>query len=110
MTFQEYQAQAKRTAGEPPYTDMDLAVAGLGIAGEAGEVADYLKKVLSHGHPLDRAKLIHELGDVQWYIAQICTLLGIDLEQVPWANLEKLKTRYPDGFDPNRSQNRPNER
>jgi NTP pyrophosphatase (non-canonical NTP hydrolase) len=67
MTGDEYQTLAHRTAATAGYTVMQaLAVAGLGIAGEAGEVADLIKKEIGHGHPVDRQKILGELGDVLW--------------------------------------------
>ena len=83
-----------------------LAMGGLGLAGEAWEVVDLLKKHLFHGHPLDTEKLTRELGDVLWYVAELSTALGVKLSIVAQRNLEKLAARYPDGFDPARSQNR----
>lgn len=68
MTGNEYQAQAMRTAGE--HTGMDLLINGvMGLAGEAGECVDLVKKVLFQEHDLDRQRLAEELGDVAWYLA-----------------------------------------
>ena len=78
----------------------------LGIAGEAGEVADIIKKHVGHGHELDRTKLTKELGDVLWYVAALAHDIGVDLSTVARENVEKLKTRYPDGFSQERSRNR----
>lgn len=109
MDFQEYQAAAMRTAGRGGSLETTLANAGLGIAGEAGEVADLIKKVVFHGHPLDgvvRAKLTKEAGDVLWYLALLAETLGVPLERIAELNIEKLRARYPEGFDPARSQHR----
>lgn len=70
----------------------------LGLAGEAGEVADLLKKSLFHGHQVDPATLRKELGDVLWYIAALATMSGLTLEEIAAANIEKLRRRYPQGF------------
>jgi NTP pyrophosphatase (non-canonical NTP hydrolase) len=83
-----------------------LAVAGLGIGGEAGEVADMLKKHIGHGHDLEVDKLGKELGDVLWYIQEIGHIIGYPLEQIARDNIEKLKKRYPGGFDEEKSINR----
>lgn len=96
--FDEYQAERKRTAGERRNRTTDLSVAGLGIAGEAGEVADLIKKHIGHDHELDVAKITDELGDVLWYVARLADLLGVKLSEVARANSEKLDKRYPDGF------------
>lgn len=103
MTGNEYQAQAMRTA-KPECRS--LANAGLGLAGEAGEVADEIKKHLFHKHPLNREKLIKEAGDVAWYLALLCEILNTTLDEVFKTNVDKLLERYPDGFDPERSRNR----
>ena len=106
-TLNCYQTDASRTlAASRKLDNITLAMGGLGMAGETGEVVDLIKKVVAHGHELDQQKLIEELGDVLWYIAALCTLMGVPLEEVAFANIAKLKRRYPNGFDPNRSMNR----
>ena len=84
----------------------EASVAGLGIASEAGEVADLLKKHLGHGHELDREKLKKELGDVLWYVARIAQHFGMGLEDVARANVAKLRQRYPSGFSTEASKRR----
>ena len=84
----------------------EASVSGLGIAGEAGEVADLLKKHLGHGHELDREKLKKELGDVLWYVTRIAQHFGMGLEDVARANVAKLRQRYPSGFSTEASKSR----
>lgn len=103
MTGNEYQRLAMRTATSKC---RDMANAALGLTGEAGEVADEIKKFLFHGHPLNPEKVVKELGDVLWYVALMADLLNVSLDFVMEHNIEKLKRRYPDGFDPVRSINR----
>lgn len=103
MTINEYQALAMRTAEEKGRTWGNV---GLGIAGEAGEVADIVKKHLYQGHPLDHDKLLEEAGDVAWYLALAATVAGVTLESVLVANIAKLTGRYPDGFEPEKSIHR----
>ena len=86
-----------------------LTVFSLGVTGEAGEVADIVKKVVGHGHPLDRAALVKELGDVLWYVAAIAHVLGSDLDEVAAANIAKLRKRFPDGFTSAASRTRVDE-
>lgn len=104
--FQEYQHAVARTAA--PYDDTIKAksVFGLGIAGEAGEVADLIKKEVGHGHPENREKVLKELGDVLWYVAAIASVYELRLSDIADANIEKLKKRYPEGFSTERSINR----
>ena len=105
MNFREYEAAAWRTGqGSVNTEQMQLSLGGLGIAGEAGEVADYIKKVIHHEHPMDRDKLKKELGDVLWYISFICSTTGIPLEDVATANVAKNLERYPNGFSSEASQ------
>jgi NTP pyrophosphatase (non-canonical NTP hydrolase) len=112
MTFLEYQAQAMRSASQGGQA-AQLAAAGLGVAGEAGEVADIIKKVLFHGHPLDAQaveKLEKEAGDVLWYLALLADRLaehGVTLDTIAQKNIAKLLARYPNGFEASRSLNRP---
>lgn len=112
MTLNAYQRAASRTGGsdlQPGNTLKGLSCAALGLTGEAGEVADIVKKVVHHRHPLDeatRAKLVKELGDVLWYIAHAANVLEISLDDIAHANVEKLRKRYPDGFSSERSINR----
>jgi NTP pyrophosphatase (non-canonical NTP hydrolase) len=106
MTFNDYQKAAARTAAMTKDPALVLAVFGLGLAGEAGEVIDHLKKHVGHDHELDREKVAKELGDVLWYVAAIATSLGLELDQVVAANVEKLRKRYPDGFSSEASRSR----
>lgn len=110
MTFDEYQAAAMRTAkrapGEEVSHEMHLAVMALGLTGEAGEVADMIKKSLGHGHGYDVDELRKELGDVLWYLTALAEHCGIDLEWIAKANVEKLQKRYPNGFSHEASRNR----
>ena len=62
-----------------------------------------MKKYICHGHELDKQHLIKELGDVAWYLAEAAHALGVPLEEVLAANIEKLKRRYPDGFSTEKS-------
>jgi NTP pyrophosphatase (non-canonical NTP hydrolase) len=97
MTLDEYQALAARTIGTRTPADQ-LSNMALGLAGEAGETADMLKKHLFHGKPLDADELIKELGDVLWYVAGMATAVGASLDDVAQRNVDKLRKRYPDGF------------
>lgn len=106
MTMSEYQAAAMRTSQRHQHQFERLANGALGLAGEAGEVCDDLKKHLFHGHALEREDLLRELGDVLWYITLLADAVCCSLDDVAKANIDKLKARYPEGFDTERSQNR----
>lgn len=106
LSFDQYQEAAARTINEAQPTQLQLANFGMGLAGEAGEVCDHLKKVVFHGHELDREALAKELGDALWYMAATASTVGLRLEDIAELNVEKLRLRYPEGFDPVRSQQR----
>jgi NTP pyrophosphatase (non-canonical NTP hydrolase) len=97
---------AARVAAEYFAEEKGLYVSTLGIAGEAGEFADLIKKQAGHGHASDPVKEKKELGDILWYVADVCTKKGYDLGEVAALNIEKLKARYPEGFSTEKSQNR----
>jgi NTP pyrophosphatase (non-canonical NTP hydrolase) len=106
MTINEYQKLAMTTLN-PELSEKDVLINGvMGLCGESGEAIDIVKKWLAQGHALDREKLAKELGDICWYLAETATALGLDLEDIMAANIEKLKKRYPEGFDSSRSVNR----
>ncbi len=82
--------------------DQKLSLGGLGVAGEAGEVADLIKKILHHDVPLGsvRDKLIKEMGDVHWYLEYLSAMIGVTTQQVLEANVAKLRARHPNGWSP----------
>ena len=101
FNFTEYQELSKRTM--PLYDNVvihrdTMINYALGVAGEAGEVADLIKKKQFHGHEVTADEIKKELGDVLHYLSGIATLFDIDLEDVATANIEKLRKRYPNGF------------
>jgi NTP pyrophosphatase (non-canonical NTP hydrolase) len=106
MTFNEYQAAALRTAKDRKDFFARLQEGALGLCGEAGEVAELIKKGIYQGHVLNRHRIREELGDAMWYISLIAAAAGIELDEVAKANIEKLRNRYPDGFDSERSIHR----
>lgn len=105
MNFDEYQNLAQRTSNTN--NNIDKIFNGvMGLNGEAGECIDVVKKWEFHGHNLDVGNLCEELGDVLWYIAESAAGLGLNLDEVAVNNIEKLKKRYPEGFDADKSINR----
>ena len=107
ITADDYQRAALRTAQTDKFTKSGLFENGvLGLTGEAGEVADLLKKNMFQGHDLDREEVKLELGDCAWYIAIAAYALGFSLSDVLNANIAKLKDRYPDKFSKERSIHR----
>lgn len=96
MTFDEYQKLAQTTALYPNQ-GKNYIYTTLGLVGEAGEIAEKIKKVIRDRDGIideeRRADLEKELGDVLWYLAQLSTELGLSLDAVAAGNIEKLKSR-----------------
>lgn len=99
MELSEYQRLSRRTAQYP--REAWLAYPALGLAGEAGEVAEHAKKAIRDeaGSVSEerKAAMAKELGDVLWYVAQLASELGLDLDEVAEANLDKLLSRQRRG-------------
>ncbi len=97
MTFDEYQKQALTTAITHPDPLMDKTIWVMGIAGEAGEVVEKWKKLVAYSGGViteaDKVEIAKELGDVVWYIAVLAQSLGLSLEEVMQANVQKLQDR-----------------
>ena len=106
MTLDDYQQLAARTIRPGRPAEQALANWALGLTGEAGEVAEHVKKHLFHGTPLDRDAVAKELGDCLWYLAALAGAIGATLDDVASANVEKLRRRYPGGFSAEASRNR----
>lgn len=112
MTFEEYAEAARRTQAGFSSDVSNIVVAALGLAGESGEVADHVKKALAQGHEIDCKKVSLELGDILWYVVLMVDALyeefgfAVSPSDIPRWNIEKLKERYPEGFDSERSRNR----
>lgn len=106
MKLNEYQELAMVSCNKALTKHERLMNAALGLAGEAGEVADHLKKHLFQGHELDKAKIRKELGDLLWYVQLGADSLDVSLEEIAKENIAKLKKRYPDGFSAAASVNR----
>jgi NTP pyrophosphatase (non-canonical NTP hydrolase) len=100
MLISEYQELSRRTATYPGAGD-NIVYPTLGLAGESGEVAEKVKKLLRDdgGVMSDdrRGALAGELGDVLWYVAQVATEAGLDLEEIAQGNLDKLLSRQQRG-------------
>lgn len=106
MNGSEYQKLAMKTLNPKIPKDEVLINGVMGLCGESGEVIDLVKKHLYQGHELDKEKISKELGDVMWYIAEICEALNISLDEVMQGNIDKLQKRFKDGFTVSKSINR----
>lgn len=108
MGINEYQQAALVTENKETAQHLRIVNGVLGLVGESGECADMIKKHMFQGHELDNEHLAKELGDICWYIAIAADAIGYDLETIMQMNVDKLKKRYPAGFDANKSINRIN--
>lgn len=106
MNGDAYQTEILRTYAGSDDAEEKLLLAALGLAGETGEVVDHIKKFRCQGHDLDCEHLAMELGDVLWYIGLACDVLGCTLEDLIDLNVQKLRKRYPNGFESARSIHR----
>lgn len=97
MNFDEYQKLAIRTAKQIDQ-NFDLMHTAFGLAGEAGEFADAIKKHLVYDKPLDKANVFEEIGDILWYCALACETMGVDMNEIAQQNISKLKLRYPEKY------------
>ena len=106
MTINEYQKLAMVTLN-PELSRRDVLLNSvMGLCGESGEAIDLVKKHLMQGHDFDREKFAKELGDIAWYLAEAATAIDMELEDVLQMNIDKLRKRFPEGFDPEKSIHR----
>lgn len=97
MNLKEYQGLAKLTAKKFDNPEIEIATWGLGITGEAGDVASCIKKTFAHKNDVKEG-IKENIGDMFWYAAMICNFFNWNMEEVLGMNIEKLKKRYPQGF------------
>lgn len=105
MTFADYQALARRTQNKELAKADKREHALMGLMSEVGEIASIYQK-RHQGHPVSTSEVALELGDLLWFVAELCDVLGYDMETVAKWNIDKLRRRYPEGFDAERSLNR----
>ena len=107
--LKEYQEFCKLTAKKFDIPEHEIFSWGLGISGEAGDLAGCIKKTFFHGND-QKSGIKENVGDVMWYAAMICNYFGWDLQDVLNENLEKLKKRYPQGHFTEKDASRGNTR
>lgn len=106
MNIDAYQQQAEMFSNGNVKSTHRMTMGALGVAGEAGELADEIKKLVYHEKPIDIDRIRKEIGDVLWYLAYLCSVFDLNLSDVAQANLDKLKARHGDKFRPHNEQNR----
>lgn len=109
MRGNDYQKLAARTINPDLYYSANIKSMTMhalhGMVGEIGEIHSLYQKVYQ-GHEFDYDHMKKELGDLLWFIAEYCTAMGWDLEEVMALNIEKLKARFPEGFEVDKSLHR----
>lgn len=96
-TLTHYQSLCQATAKKFENREKEILTWGLGIAGEAGDVASCIKKIFAHDND-QKAGIRENIGDTLWYAAMICNFFGWDMQQILDENMEKLRKRFPNGF------------
>ena len=98
MDLKEYQKLCKVTAKKFEDKNEELTAWGLGVAGEGGDVASCIKKLIFHKNEGIRDGIKENIGDLMWYSAMVCNVLEWDFQELLQENIEKLKKRFPEGF------------
>lgn len=101
--FKEYQKWCRKVAKKFDDPTHEIMTWGLGIAGEAGDVAGCVKKTYAHGND-QKAGIRENIGDTVWYVAMIANFFGWDLEEILVENMKKINKRYPKGFTEKRAK------
>jgi len=106
IEIKDYQKLSTRTMAKLETPLMDDLHMVLGMQTEVAEVADAYKKHMAYGKELDLVNVKEELGDLMWYVANLCNLHGWDLREIMNTNIDKLQARYPEKFDTDKAINR----
>ena len=106
MEINNYQKEAARTCANIDGAIMDDLHMILGMQTEAAEIADVYKECIAYKKPLDFVNIKEEVGDLMWYIANMCNMNGWDLRDIMQTNIDKLKARYPEKFTEEHAINR----
>ncbi len=104
MDLKEYQRLCKLTAKKGKDVNEDLCAWGLGVSGEAGDIASCIKKLVFHKNDAIKEGIKENIGDMMWYASMICNSLGWDFSEVLEENIKKLKARYSQGFGEKEAQ------
>lgn len=105
--WEVYPSLILATANKDLNREQLICNALMGMSGECGEVVDLMKKHLFQGHELETPKLMEELGDLLYYATMLSVVLyGLDATEIMLMNIDKLKARYPEGFDADKSLHR----
>ena len=105
LTANEYQRLSRRTQNTELNTEDKRRHALFGLCSEVGEIHSIFQHEYQ-GATVDKEKVINESGDLMWFLSELLDTYNVDLEEVLVYNIEKLRRRYPEGFDPILSEKR----
>jgi len=106
MTLKEYKIESKRTCPNLNTNAENLLHMALGMQTEAAEISDVFKKKLAYNKDIDWVNVKEEIGDLMWYIMNLCTFNNFDLEEILQTNIDKLRVRFPEKFTEENAINR----
>ena len=98
MDLKNYQKLCRQTAKKFSNKQLEIATWGLGVSGEAGDIASCIKKYYAHQNTEVKDGIKENIDDMLWYTAMICNFFGWDMQEILNENVEKLKKRFPNGF------------
>lgn len=105
-TFKQYQEETIRTLALLETKEDDITHMLQGMSTEVGELTDPFKKKLAYKKEVDYQNVKEEIGDLLWYISNLCNILDFDMGELADANIKKLMKRYPDKFTEEKALNR----
>jgi len=106
MELKQYIIESSRTCPDLGIDFNNQMHMTIGISTEAGELLDAYKKKFAYNKSLDKTNVAEEIGDLCWYIANLCRILNLDLEEILQNNIDKLRSRYPEKFTEENANNR----
>ena len=106
MELKQYIIESSRTCPDLGLDFNNQMHMAIGISTEAGELLDAYKKKLAYNKSLDKTNVAEEIGDLCWYVANLCRILNLDLQEILQNNIDKLRARYPEKFTEEKANNR----
>lgn len=106
ISIEEYQELSKRTNAKLQSALLDNVHMILGMQTETAEISDVFKKSIAYGRDMDWVNVKEELGDLMFYVVNMCNINGWDLRDILETNIEKLKLRFPEKFEKDKALNR----
>lgn len=106
ITIEEYQQLSQRTNAKLENSTLDNLHMCLGLQTESAEISDVFKKHIAYGKDVDWVNVKEELGDLMFYVVNMCNINGWDLRDLLQTNIDKLRLRFPEEFSQEKATNR----